>query len=51
MGTEPSAEFHAGRYKELALEVKRVWQVKTVVTKELLFLRNSLHSADFLLCM
>jgi hypothetical protein len=49
--TEPSSELHTGRYKERALGDKRVWQVKFLVTKELLFLGKCLHSGNLLLCM
>ena len=51
MGTKPSSELHTGRYKERALGDKRVWQVKYLVAKELLFLGNCLRSGNLLLCM
>lgn len=50
MRTKASSELHTGRYKERALGDERVWQVKFLVTKELLFLGNYLHSGNLLMC-
>ena len=49
--TKPSSGLHTGRYNERALGDKRVWQVKFLVTKELLFVGNCLHRGNLLLCV
>jgi hypothetical protein len=51
MRTKPSSALHTDRYKERALGDERVWQVKFLVTKELLLLGNCLHRGNLLLCV